>query len=127
MFNKQTFWQLFRFGITGTTAALVNFFSVVLIVEYAHLQPLVANIFAFLLAFNVSYFGHRFWTFGHKSHGRESLPKFFTISITCFFLNEGLFALLLAKTQLHYTWALIITILIVAILSFVLSKLWAFK
>ena len=127
MLKKQTFWQLFRFGITGVIAASVNFFVVVLIVEYIHLKPLVANIFAYLLAFNVSYFGHRFWTFGHKAHGTSSLPKFFTVSIISFFLNEGLFALLLAKTHLHYTWALIITILIVAILSFLLSKLWAFK
>lgn len=127
MINKILFWQLFRFGIVGLSAATVNFIGVVLLVEYANLEPLIANIIAFLLAFNVSYIGHRFWTFNHKKHQSNSAPKFFIIAINSLLLNEAIFALLLHVTSLHYTVALIITIFLVAIVTFILSKLWAFK
>jgi putative flippase GtrA len=127
MINNTLFWQLFRFGVIGCTAALVNFIGVVLLVEYLHWQPLVANILAFLIAFNVSYLGHRFWTFSHKQHASNSVFKFFLVAFIGFALNESLFALLLYATPLHYTAALIITIFLVAIITFIFSKLWAFK
>ncbi len=127
MLTRQTFWQLFRFGIVGVCAALVNYFLVVLIVEQAHWHPLVANIVAYLIAFNVSYLGHRFWSFGHKQHDHTSLPKFFSISVSGFLLNEGFFALLLRYTTLHYSEALIIAILMAALFTFTLSKFWVFK
>ena len=120
------FSQLFRFGIVGVTSAAAHFFVVVLLVKFAHLHPLISNVFAFLLAVNVSYWGHRLWTFNHKKHHHSTMLKFLIVSINSFLLNEGLFAILL-HTNLHYTYALVITIGMVAMVTFLFSKLWAFK
>ena len=84
MLTKKVFWQLCRFGIVGVSAAVVNYLIVVVIVEYGHWQPLLANIVAYLLAFNVSYTGHRLFTFSHKAHEKSSLTKFFVVSLTGF-------------------------------------------
>jgi putative flippase GtrA len=84
--------QIIRFGIVGTSAALVNFSIVVLLVESGTLQPLYANMVAFVFAFQVSYFGHRFWTFHETiTDHRVAMPKLLLISGTNFFANEGLF------------------------------------
>ncbi len=127
MLTQNMFWQLCRFGIVGVSAAAVNFLMVVIIVENAQWDPLLANIVAFLLAFIVSYIGHRFWTFNHKTHKKSSLTKFLIVAVNSFICNEGLFAILLHTTSVHYTTALIITIFVVAIITFIFSKLWAFK
>ena len=127
MLTKNVFGQLCRFGIVGLSAAAVNYLAVVAIVEYAHWNPLVANIVAYLLAFNVSYLGHRLFTFNHKQHAKKSIIKFFLVVALGFVLNESLFAILLHSTTLHYTESLLITIFSVAIITFTLSKLWAFK
>ena len=61
--NKFLVMQLMRFGIIGSLAAFINFGIVILLVELWGWHPLSANAIAFLIAFQVSYSGHRYWTF----------------------------------------------------------------
>lgn len=118
--------QILRFFIIGTSASATHFIGVVCLVELFTLQPLIANIFAFFLAFQISYIGHRYWTFNHRQHALGSLPKFFTVASFGFIMNEGLFALCLHVFNWYYPIALAITLITVAIMTFILSKFWAF-
>jgi putative flippase GtrA len=127
LFHPMTL-QLARFGVVGCTASLINFLIVVLLVEYLHLRPLVANLFAFFCAFVVSYVGHRYWTFAHKDHRvMKCMPKFFLTALLSLGLSEGLYFLMLKNNFLSYEIALLFVIAIVACLSFTLSKFWAFR
>lgn len=120
--------QILKFGIIGTLAAAIHMGVVVLLVRYS-LHPLFANIFGFLLAFNVSYLGHRFWTFENKtklSHA-ASATRFWGIAVTSFILNETLYYLLLNYTSLNYLPALLLVLLLVTPITFLLSRLWAFS
>lgn len=119
--------QLLRFGVVGVSAMAVHMASAVALVELG-LAPLLANVIAFLLAFQVSYFGHRLWTFDARAqaHG-QTLPRFFAVALSSFAVNEGLFALLLAYTPLPYWLSLGMVLLAVAAGTFVLSRQWAFK
>lgn len=119
--------QMCRFGTIGVTAAIVNYLVVVLLVEIFNWQPLIANIIGFILAFQVSYWGHRLWTFSHKQHDLQSLPKFILVAITGFICNEGMFALMLRYTAWPYTISLIVAILVAAVVTFSCSKFWVFK
>ena len=118
--------ELFWFGVIGISALLVHFLLVTLLVPLG-LQPLVANVLAYLLAFQVSYWGHRLKTFeaGHLSH-RQTLPRFFAVASLSFLLNEALYFLLLHFTPLDYRVALLIVLFAVAVVTFVLSRTWAF-
>src|SRR5689334_4721737 len=90
------FYQMTRFATVGVVAAVVHFSLVVLLVEFCFLHPLYANVIAFFLAFQVSYFGHRYWTFkGTSARHQTALPKLLLISSLCFVVNEGLFYILL--------------------------------
>jgi len=121
-------YQLIRFGFVGVLAAMTNFVAVVILVSLTHLHPLVANIFAFLIAFQVSFHGHKFWTFStSEAKHLSSMTKFFIVAVASFFLNEALFALFLQEWRLYYMLALFLTLMIVPRITFTFSKLWAFR
>lgn len=120
--------ELFWFGVVGVSALLVHFGVVSWLLVPAGLSPLIANVLSFLLAFTVSYWGHRLKTFdaGHVPH-RTALPRFFFVASLGFALNEALYFLLLRYTQLDYRSALLLVLAAVAGLTFLLGRCWAFQ
>lgn len=119
--------QLFRFGIVGLTAAAIHFGIVVWIVQTWAIAPLIANVFAFGISFQVSYWGHRRWTFeGTTTLHREAFPKLVFIQALNFAANESLFYIFL-MFDLPYPIALAIVLTILPIFTFVSSKLWVFR
>lgn len=120
--------QMLIFGIVGIIAAGVHFILVILLVHWLHWLPLVANILAFLIAFQVSYQGHSLWTFSWQTFDQKTaLRRFFIVAAGSFGLNEALFALLLHVFDWPYPYALILVLLVVPPLTFIVSKLWAFQ
>ncbi|MCW5590408.1 MAG: GtrA family protein [Legionellales bacterium] len=119
--------QIIQFGIVGSLAALIHLSVVILLVSTFAIPPLFANLFAFIIAFNVSYFGHRWWTFNTAEHSlHQSLFKFFVVAALSFILNETLFYIFLYDFHLFYALALLLVLIIVPPLTFLLSKFWAF-
>ncbi|NNM52192.1 MAG: GtrA family protein [Pseudomonadales bacterium] len=121
--------QLSWFVLVGMAASLTHYLVVLGLVGCADWHPLRANVMAFLIAFGVSYTGHRHLTFKAQaiSH-RQTLPRFFAVALASFLLNQGLFAyLLLARPQLPYFVSLGIVLVVVAVVTFVSSRLWAFR
>ena len=118
--------RLIYFGVTGISAAAVHILTVLALVTYMESKPLIANVFAFLLAFNVSFFGHRYFTFA-KLHNQKqlSLPHFFLVASSAGIINELLYFLLLDYTPLNYLMSLIIVLGLVSVYSFILSRFWA--
>lgn len=120
--------ELFWFGVVGVLAMLVHFSLVSWLLVPAGLSPLVANVLGFLLAFQVSYWGHRLKTFDarHIPH-RQALPRFFLVASLGFALNEMLYFLLLRFTQMGYREALLLVLASVAGVTFLLGRFWAFQ
>ncbi|MET0377456.1 MAG: GtrA family protein [Spongiibacteraceae bacterium] len=116
--------QLARFGVVGVAAMCVHWLVVRLLVP-AGMAPLLANVVGFGVAFNISYFGHRNWTFASDSAHRATFWRFLTVALTSFALNEALYSVLLQF--MDYSLALAIVLVAVSVLTFILSKLWAFR
>ncbi len=126
--NRHLFFQLCRFGIVGVSAAIVHFSAVILLVEFDSLKPLIANIFAFMIAFQISYSGHRYWTFrGTLTDHRIAFPKLLLVSGLTFMANESLFYVFMTYFNLPYPIALLIVLTILPITTFLLSKFWVFR
>lgn len=120
--------QLMRFGIVGAAAATVHFSIVICLVEAELLTPLYANVIAFLVGFQVSYWGHRSWTFsGTTTSHSIAMPKLFVVGSTGLAINESLFYFFLTVAQLPYPIALLAVLTITPAVSFTLSKLWVFR
>jgi putative flippase GtrA len=119
--------NLLKFGCVGVLATLTHLGVVALLVT-AGIHPLYANIFAFITAFNVSYLGHRYWTFNKNSSPHvTAITRFLGVAILSFLLNEFLFFLFLKFTALPYLLAIFIVLLIVTPTTFLLSRMWAFR
>lgn len=119
--------QLSRFGTVGIIAASIHFTTVVLLVQTFFLAPLVANVFGFLVSFQVSYWGHRLWTFQNTvALHRDTLPKLLLVQVLNFSANETLFYIFLSL-HLPYPLALLFVLTILPGFTFVSSKLWVFK
>ena len=89
------------------------------------MSPLVANVAGFGIAFQVTYFGHRRWTF--RAIRRDGdYRRMLVVSLAAFALNELMYAVLLRTTQLDYRFALALVLVAVAGLTFVGSRVWVF-
>jgi len=117
-----------RFVAVGCAAAAVHWLVVVLLVSHWQLAPLLANIPAWLTAFGVSFGGHHRLTFGdHQAPVGSSLRRFFMVSALGFVLNQGAYAALLRFSGQRYDVALLIVLVAVAVLTYLLSRAWAFR
>lgn len=117
--------QLMRFGVVGVAAMAVHWAVVALLVPLGS-EPLLANIVAFAVAFNVSYAGHRHWTFAATNAAHSTFKRFLGVALLSFALNEALYYMLL-KAGMEYRVALLVVLIAVAALTFVLSRFWAFR
>lgn len=118
--------RLVYFIAVGATAAFVHVVTVFNLVNYMAMQPLTANLIAFLIAFNISYIGHKSLTFaGLHQEKQLSLPHFFMVASSAGILNEFLYFLLLNYTAVNYVIALIGVLGFVAVYTFFLSRYWA--
>ena len=124
MLKKQSFYFL----LIGGLASLANFILVFTIVHLGLAKPLVANFFAFMIAFSVSYFGHRFLTFSTttQSH-RKAGTQFFINALIGLALNEIIYYILLHIVHIQYLIALFITMAIVSVYTFIVIKFFIFK
>jgi putative flippase GtrA len=123
---KRLIRHAFRFGIVGVLAMATHYVLVILLVNFS-ITPLIANVFAFIGAFQVSYWGHSSWSFSDLSASRrDSFRRFVIISVSGFLLNELLFFLFLKFTNIPYQISLLIVLPFVAGLTFLFSRHWAF-
>ena len=124
--------RIARFGIVGLTAAGVHYWVVVALVELLQIAPLHANFGGFFMAFWVSYFGHRHWTFSdamatHTDGKHSSFLRFLLVALLGFGVNQLMFYLLLHYAGWPYYLALAVVVFTVAAMTYVLSRLWAFR
>jgi len=121
------FLQIFRFGIVGVCAAIIHFSMVILLVQNYFIAPMIANVFGFFIAFQLSYWGHRKWTFKDtESLHSIALSKLLLVQMLNLGLNELLFYIFL-ELHLPYPVSLIIVLTILPAFTFTISKLWIFK
>ena len=119
--------QLLQFVLVGGSAAATHLAVVALRVSQLNMPPLGANVLAFLVAFVVSYNGHALLTFSAaQAKGWSVVARFFAVACLAFVANEVLYYIALHQWHLHYLWSLFAVLLIVAVVTFVAAKFWAF-
>ena len=129
MLRRSLAWQqqLFRFAVVGFAAAMVHWLVVIIMVQQYQLLPLVANIFGFLAAFQLSYWGHRRYTFSEsKVLHRAALPKLLLLQIINFCINESLLYVFLSWA-LPVSIALFCVLAIMPLFTFIISKRFIFS
>ncbi len=120
--------QLAGFFVVGCAAALTHLTVVTIMVEAFDWPPLAANVLGFAIAFFVSFSGHSQLTFPIGAARRHiARIRFFVVAVSSFILNQSLYALgLHVFGEKFYLPVLCFVILLVAVVTFVASKRWAF-
>ena len=114
--------------MVGCAAAATHWLVVVLTVSGLNLPPLLANVAGWLIAFAVSFAGHYTLTFRHqKAPLGQALRRFFLVSAAGFGINEAAYAVLLQATSLRYDILLALILVGIAVMTFFLGRLWAFR
>ncbi len=119
--------QIFKFGVVGGLATLMNSVMFLVFVNSFKIAPLFGNFLAFLCSFSISYFGHARWTFDNQKHSKEKLIKFLIVSLMGLMVNS-LFVWIVIHL-LHQS-AIVVTIpmmFITPLVIFYINKLWIFK
>ncbi len=120
--SASTFWFL----AVGGTAALTH--MSVFALAQPHMWPEVANALGFVIAFFVSFTGHRLLSF--KDAGTSvgtSFQRFAVTALAGFASNEAVFVLLLRGLQWPALMALFAALVFAAGQTYLLSRFWAFR
>ena len=114
------------FLAVGGAAALTHL--AVFALTQPHLWPELANAVGFVVAFFVSFGGHRLLSFRDANTTvAQSFQRFAVTALAGFASNEGLFVLLFRLAAWPALQALLAALLIAAGQTFFLSRFWAFK
>lgn len=120
--NRSTFWFL----AVGSTAAATHVALFSLIAPY--LWPELANALAFVIAFFVSFGGHRWLSFSDAGTPvGTSLGRFALTALSGFASNELVFVLLLRALHWGELVALVSALVLAAGQTYLLSRFWAFR
>jgi putative flippase GtrA len=115
------------FAAVGIAATLVHAAVGLTLESAAALSAFVANLIAFSVAFLVSYFGHRRFSFRSEAAHSRALPRFGAVALTGLALNQMLVLAIVNGGGLPYAVALAVIVATVPALTYVLSRLWAFR
>jgi putative flippase GtrA len=120
--NASTFWFL----AVGGAAALTHMAVFALVQN--HMWPELANALGFVVAFFVSFFGHRLLSFKDASTSvATSFKRFVVTALAGFASNELMFILLLRAFGWPSLVALFLALVFAAGQTFLLSRFWAFR
>lgn len=119
--------QALRFGLVGALATLVHMAIGTILVQSGW-SPLIANGFAFALAFIVSFAGHLGFSFADQEPDPVvALWRFGLVALAGFLCNEAILVLLVRAPLIPAAAALCASTACAAALTYGLAKLWAFR
>jgi putative flippase GtrA len=119
--------SILAFGTVGLLATVVHVVVGLALTEARLLRPFSANLVAFLLAFVVSYAGHRRFTFRSGVSHARALPRFFATVATGLVLNQSIVYLAVDVLGWDYIVALAIVVTIVPVLVYLVLRHWTFR
>lgn len=119
--------QVIRFGLIGIGATVIHL-AIGLMLIHAGWSPLIANVVAFVFAFFVSFAGHFGYTFaGQSTDPASAFVRFIVVAVVGFSFNETVLAIMLQFDVMEKATAFVLSTLAAAIITFVLSRNWAFR
>lgn len=125
MIQNKIIQQLSKFGIVGITATIVHLSLFASLRSVFFFEEQLSNFIAFACAFIISWSGHYFWTF--KSGGTESLFRFLAVALIGYGANSLWVWIFITAYHLPDYYAMAAMVSLTPLMTFILSKFWAFR
>jgi len=116
-----------RFGIVGALATMVHAAVVTGLIVSWGVNPMVANVSAFSVAFSFSFVGHYKWTFASSARQSRALVRFLIVAIAAFTANNLLLVALLHRGLLSDLATVLVSILVIPVITYIVGRFWAFS
>jgi len=118
--------QVARFVFVGGIATAVHVVVAIFAIQKLKTSSLSANFLGYSVSVSVSYFLNSVWTFRVVSPRGGQFPKYVLISIVGLLINQAITYLVTEIFHYSYYLAILLVISVVPIITYTLSKHWAF-
>lgn len=120
--------EIILYLLMGVLSTIVNIVAFEASMRILHIEALIANIIAWIVAVLFAYFTNRNFVFDKTGESpiREA-AKFFTGRIGTLLMEEGLLWIMIYAMSIHSSIAKIIAQVFVVVANYIISKLFVFK
>jgi putative flippase GtrA len=119
--------KLVAFGVVGVIGTGAHYLALILLVEAAGMDPVLATTIGFAVGAVVNYVLNRRYTFGSSKAHLDAGPKFFLIAVATGLLNSLLVHVGVNLVGQNYLLVQIAATLVVFLANFALNSLWTFR
>jgi putative flippase GtrA len=125
--SRDSWLQLFRFGIVGGSGYLINLGVFAFLSGNLGVYHAVAAIGAFCVAVTSNFLWNRYWTFG-PGEGLAHLQaaRFLAVSVACLVINLVVLEAIVASSPISELAAQAIAVAVAMPFNFLGNKLWTF-
>ena len=119
--------EVVGFLVVGGIATVIHVGAALGVNSLLKVGPLTSNVIGYTCAFTFSYFGNSTATFARSALSLRQFGRFMTVSLAMFGLNQAIVTAGVTLAHLPLRMALIPALAIVPVVSFLISKVWAFQ
>lgn len=124
---EATLRRLVSFGLVGVVGTLAHYLTLVVLVEAAGADPVLATTLGFVVGAAVNYWLNHRYTFKSTKTHLDAGPKFFLIAMVTGLLNALLVHAGVHLAGLNYLLVQVGATLAVFLANFALNSLWTFR
>lgn len=118
--------RFLSFAGIGAVATAIHYVILVVAVQLAHIEPVLASTLGFSIAALVNYSLNRRYTFRSKKAHADAMPKFFAVALIGLALNAVLLAAGTELLGLNYLLAQILVTAVVLFWNYSVNAVWTF-
>lgn len=120
------FIQIFKFGIVGVVATIIDFLFLYLFKEFLHLSVIISNTLSFCISVAYNYYASVKWVFNvnKEKDAKKNFITFIIFSVIGLLLNDLIMWVAIDKFNIYYMLSKIIATLIVMIFNFITRKMF---
>lgn len=124
---KDEIFKILKFGVVGVGSTVAHLGTLWVLISGGESYIILKNTVAFLLGFIVSFSGNYYWTFRNSSSPGQAIRRFSMVALIGYTTNTTLLYLFHKNPYFDIETTSIIIALAIAGMTFLLSRLWAFK
>ena len=126
--NKKLFQQIFKFGIVGGLAFLIDYGLLFLLTEFVNIHYLISSIISFIVSLIFNYILSIKWVFDvTKKQTYKEVIVFVVLSVIGLGINQLVMYVGVDKLTINYMLVKIISTFIVMIWNFITRKIFIEK
>lgn len=127
-YDKNTLWQLVRFGIVGVINTLITLVVIYILQELLHVKYTVANLAGYIAGVINSFFWSKLWVFKKLNSNFMREAVLFLVSFgICYGIQFVALLLLVEVMHMVDIWAQLVSMVVYTLCNFALNKCITFK